>query len=77
MSRNLVIRLACALGLLVVAPGAAVAVTAQESVYSLAQRCVVVQSPATGKYVERYDDLLGVERYRFNTKNVAGASAST
>jgi len=59
---------------MIAASNAALAATPQEAVYALAQRCVVVQSPATGKLVERYNDLLGVARYRFGTKSLAGAS---
>lgn len=74
MNKNLTLRRACSLPLLIAASNAALAATPQEAVYALAQRCVVVQSPATGKLVERYNDLLGVARYRFGTRSLAGAS---
>lgn len=51
------------------------AVTLQEAaVYSLAQRCVVVQSPGNGELVNRYNDMLGITRYHFGTSNIAAAS---
>lgn len=74
MNKNLVLRRACSLPLLIAASNAALAATPQEAVYTLAQRCMVVQSPATGKLVERYNDPFGVARYRFGTKSLSGAS---
>lgn len=74
MTKGLVFRLAGGLLLLFPLSSAIHALTPQEAVYSLAQRCVVVQSPGTGEMVNRYTDLLGVTRYRFDTRNIAEAS---
>jgi microsomal dipeptidase-like Zn-dependent dipeptidase len=62
------------LATLAAASGTALAQTATEAVHALAQQCVVVQSPATGKYAERYAGLLGEQRYRIETKSLAAAS---
>jgi hypothetical protein len=74
MNNNQIFCRVCCLALLIIASNAALAATAEDTVYSLAQRCVVVQSPATGKLLEHYKDQQGVTRYRFDTQSVAGAS---
>lgn len=74
MTHGLIRRLAAGLLLQLPLPGIAQALTPQEAVHALAQRCVVVQSPGTGKFVSRYEDLLGIDRYRFDTQALAGAA---
>ena len=74
MKNKMLLGRVCGLSVLVMTANASFAATTQEAVDSLAQRCVVIQSPQSGAFIERSKGLLGVvQRYGFDGNNLSSA----
>ena len=72
MKNKMLLGRVCGLSVLVMTANASFAATTQEAVDSLAQRCVVIQSPQSGAFIERSKGLLGVvQRYGFDGNNLS------
>ncbi len=74
MKLNLVFAKIAAVSIMWAAPNWAYADASQNAVYGLAQDCVVVQSPKSGKYIKRTKGPLGlIDRYGFDAGNLSDA----